>query len=89
LHLRPHTPHQIKSMELLLVRCESGGEGDASYAENETLLKWDLMDGAPVRGESIPVRTFLSNVEPGLQLCPSASQVRRQAGTLTGEQPQP
>ncbi|KAG4909314.1 hypothetical protein JHK87_055430 [Glycine soja] len=31
--------------------------------ETETLSKFDLMNGVPVRGESIPVRLFLSPYE--------------------------
>ena len=27
-----------------------------SYNESETIAKYEIMDGAPVRGESIPVR---------------------------------
>lgn len=30
------------------------------YNESETITKFEIMDGAPVRGESIPIRLFLS-----------------------------
>ena len=33
------------------------------YNENETLTKFEIMDGAPVRGESIPVRLFLGGFD--------------------------
>eukprot|EP00249_Psilotum_nudum_P010691 c22701_g2_i1 orf=267-1163(+) len=51
---------KIKHMELEIRRRESTGSGPNTYAETETLAKFELMDGAPVRGESIPIRLFLS-----------------------------
>ena len=32
------------------------GSGSASHHEMETLAKFEIMDGAPVRGENIPIR---------------------------------
>ncbi|KAG6678640.1 hypothetical protein I3842_14G091300 [Carya illinoinensis] len=54
---------KIKNMELEIRRRESTGSGPNTYVETETLAKFELMDGAPVRGESIPVRLFLSPYE--------------------------
>ncbi|KAL7226316.1 hypothetical protein ACSBR1_021432 [Camellia fascicularis] len=54
---------KIKNMELEIRRRESTGAGPNTYVETETLAKYELMDGAPVRGESIPVRLFLSPYE--------------------------
>lgn len=50
---------KIKYMEIALQRRESTGTGPNSYSESETLTKFEIMDGCPVRGESIPVRLFL------------------------------
>jgi len=50
---------KIKYMELALVKRESTGTPPNVYTETETLTKFEIMDGAPVRGESIPVRLFL------------------------------
>ncbi|XP_012843239.1 PREDICTED: vacuolar protein sorting-associated protein 26A isoform X2 [Erythranthe guttata] len=44
-------------------RRESTGSGANTHVETETLAKFELMDGAPVRGESIPIRLFLSPYE--------------------------
>ena len=33
------------------------------YNESETLTKFEIMDGAPVKGESIPVRLFLGHFD--------------------------
>ncbi|XVF04952.1 hypothetical protein REPUB_Repub05bG0128300 [Reevesia pubescens] len=54
---------KLKNMELEIRRRESTGSGPNTYVETETLAKFELMDGAPVRGESIPIRLFLSPYE--------------------------
>lgn len=54
---------KIKYMELVLIKRESTkgiGPGNA-FNESENVGKFELMDGAPVRGESIPIRMFLGN----------------------------
>lgn len=51
---------KIKNMDLEIRRRESTGSGANTHVETETLAKFELMDGAPVRGESIPIRLFLS-----------------------------
>ena len=43
-------------MELEIRRREVTGTGGAKRTEVETLGKYEIMDGAPVRGESIPIR---------------------------------
>ena len=47
---------KIKHMEVEIRRRESAGGGSNTYNESETLAKYEVMDGAPVRGESVPVR---------------------------------
>nr|GLL23178.1 vacuolar protein sorting-associated protein 26A [Ipomoea trifida] len=54
---------KIKNMDLEIRRRESTGSGATAHVETETLAKFELMDGAPVRGESIPIRLFLSPYE--------------------------
>ena len=51
---------KIKHMELEIRRRESAGGGANTYNESETIAKYEVMDGAPVRGESVPVRLFLA-----------------------------
>jgi len=51
---------KIKHMEIAIIRRESTGSGPNLYNESETITKFECMDGAPVRGESIPIRMFLS-----------------------------
>ncbi|RZC16306.1 Vacuolar protein sorting-associated protein 26A [Glycine soja] len=54
---------KIKNMDLEIRRRESTGSGTNTHVETETLAKFELMDGAPVRGESIPIRLFLGPYE--------------------------
>lgn len=51
---------KIKHMELVVIKRESTGNGQNMYNESENITKFEIMDGAPVRGESIPVRLYLS-----------------------------
>ncbi|CAK4730538.1 unnamed protein product [Aphanomyces euteiches] len=54
---------KIKHMELAIVRREiSGMGGSDKHTESETMTKFEIMDGAPVKGESIPVRLYLGSV---------------------------
>jgi len=62
---------KIKHMEIALIKRESTGSGPNLYSENKTLTKFEIMDGAPVRGESIPVRIFLG----GFDLTPTYRNV--------------
>jgi len=51
---------KIKHMEVVIIKRESTGSGPNTYNESENISKFEIMDGAPVRGESIPVRLFLA-----------------------------
>jgi len=62
---------RIKHMELCLVKRETSGQPPNIYNESETLTRFELMDGAPVKGESIPVRLFLRHFD----LCPTYRNV--------------
>jgi len=54
---------KIRYIEMSLIRRETTGSGPNLYNENETLTKFEIMDGAPVRGETIPIRLFLAPFE--------------------------
>lgn len=56
---------KIKHMEVVIIKREScgSGAGPHTYNESENISKYEIMDGAPVRGESIPIRLFLSPYE--------------------------
>lgn len=41
---------KIKHMELAVIRREAAGSGPNVYNESETVTKFEVMDGAPVRG---------------------------------------
>lgn len=51
-------------MELSVVRKETFGNQNAqSKTESETLVKFEVMDGCPVKGEVIPIRMYMIGVE--------------------------
>jgi vacuolar protein sorting-associated protein 26 len=54
---------KIKHMEVAIMKRESTGTGVNQINENETVAKFEIMDGAPVRGESIPIRLFLGGFD--------------------------
>lgn len=54
---------KIKHMELSIIRRETTGAAPNQYNESETITKFEIMDGAPVRGETIPIRLFLGGFE--------------------------
>jgi vacuolar protein sorting-associated protein 26 len=54
---------KIKHMELAVIRRETCGSGSNTYNESENIVKYELMDGAPVKGECVPIRLFLSSLD--------------------------
>ncbi|KAJ4947104.1 hypothetical protein JOQ06_009146 [Pogonophryne albipinna] len=69
---------KIQHMELQLIKKEITGIGPSTTTETETVAKYEIMDGAPVKGESIPIRLFLAGalaaiVARPLTACPCSS----------------
>lgn len=62
---------KIKHMQLDIIRSETTGTGANASNESETLSKFEIMDGAPVRTDCIPVRFYLG----GLDLTPTYKNV--------------
>lgn len=54
---------KIKHMEISIIKRETTGSSPNTFTENETVAKYEIMDGAPVRGESIPIRVFLAGYD--------------------------
>lgn len=46
-------------MEIDIIKRETTGMGPNVYHENDTIAKYEIMDGAPVRGEPLSVSFFL------------------------------
>ncbi|KAI9477857.1 MAG: vacuolar protein sorting-associated protein 26-domain-containing protein [Benjaminiella poitrasii] len=68
---------KIKTMELSIIRRETTGALPNVYNESETITKFEIMDGAPVRGETIPIRLFLG----GFELTPTFRDVNKRFST--------
>ncbi|XP_068154786.1 vacuolar protein sorting-associated protein 26 [Drosophila tropicalis] len=64
---------KIKHMEIAIIKRESTGTGPNIFNENETIAKYEIMDGAPVKGESIPIRVFLA----GYNLTPTMRDINK------------
>jgi len=54
---------KIKHMQLDVMKKELVGTGQNQLTETETVCKFEVMDGAPVKGEVIPVRLFLASAD--------------------------
>ena len=50
-------------MELSIIRKETVGANANAVTEQETLSKFEIMDGAPVKGELVPVRFYLASTD--------------------------
>ncbi|KXN69210.1 putative PEP8-vacuolar protein sorting/targeting protein [Conidiobolus coronatus NRRL 28638] len=68
---------KIKHMELSIIRRETTGSAPNQYNESETVTKYEIMDGAPVRGETIPIRLFMG----GFELTPTYRDVNKKFST--------
>lgn len=64
---------KIKHMEMAIIKKETSGTPPNIYTENEQIAKYEIMDGAPVRGESIPIRLFLA----GYDLTPTMKDINK------------
>lgn len=60
---------KIKHMELSLITRESSGVQPSNYLIDSTVIRYEIMDGSPVKGETIPIRLFLG----GYDLTPDMS----------------
>lgn len=67
---------KLKHMELEIRRRETVGGGSSARVETETVAKYEIMDGAPAKGEVIPIRLHLSPYE----LTPSYPNVHNKFG---------
>merc|ERR1712070_593383 len=63
---------KIKHMELDIIRRETCGSGNQQIVDNQTITKFEIMDGAPVRAECVPVRLYLA----GNELTPTYKNVQ-------------
>jgi vacuolar protein sorting-associated protein 26 len=68
---------KIKHMELSIIRRDTTGSAPNQYNESETVTKYEIMDGAPVRGETIPIRLFMG----GFELTPTYRDVNKKFST--------
>lgn len=70
---------KIKHMELSLIRRETVGSAPNQVTDSETVVRFEIMDGAPVKDETIPIRLFLN----GFDLVPTYKDVNKKFSTRT------
>lgn len=64
---------KIKHMELAIIKRELSGNTPSLFQDSDTIAKFEIMDGAPVKGESIPIRLFLA----GYDLTPTMKDINK------------
>ncbi|ABN68432.2 predicted protein [Scheffersomyces stipitis CBS 6054] len=70
---------KIKHMELSLIRRETVGAPPNQITDSETVVRFEIMDGAPVKGETIPIRLFLG----GFDLTPTYRDINKKFSART------
>lgn len=70
---------KIKHMELSLIRRETVGAPPNQITDSTTVVRFEIMDGAPVKGETIPIRLFLG----GFDLTPTYKDVNKKFSSRT------
>lgn len=70
---------KLKTMEISLIRKETSGIGSNTVNESEVIVRYETMDGTPVRGEQIPIRMHLS----GYDLVPTMKDINKKFSVRT------
>jgi len=68
---------KIKHMEMQILKKESSGAGPQVITENDVIAQFEIMDGAPVKGETIPVRIFLKPLALKSKVTPTMLAVHK------------
>lgn len=64
---------KVQRMEVSIIRRETIGTSPNQYSNSETITRFQIMDGNPNRGETIPLRMFLN----GYALTPTFRDVNK------------
>ena len=65
---------EIDIGEVSIIRKETIGYAGTQHTEQETLKKFEVIDGSPISGEIVPMRLYLTAVEPW-KLTPTCENV--------------
>lgn len=68
---------KIKHMEMQILKRESTGSGAQMYNESEVITQYEIMDGAPIKGETIPIRLFLKPFAQKNLLTPTYKSIHK------------
>lgn len=70
---------KLRLMEISIVRKETSGKAPNLVSESQVITKYEVMDGAPVKGEQIPIRMHLG----GFNLIPTMKDVNHKFSVRT------
>ena len=73
---------KINHMDTEIIQKEYCGKGEKEVVESETIAKFEIMDGMPVKDEIIPVRLYLKPYE----LTPTFDNVMKLFSVKVGEE---
>ena len=73
---------KINHMDIEIIQKEYCGKGEKEVVESETIAKFEIMDGMPVKDEIIPVRLYLKPYE----LTPTFDNVMKLFSVKVGEE---
>jgi len=68
---------KIKHMEMQILKRESTGSGAQMCNESEVITQYEIMDGAPMKGETIPIRLFLKPFAKKNTLTPTYKAIHK------------
>jgi len=68
---------KIKHMEMQILKKESTGSGPSVLNDNEVITQFEIMDGAPIKGETIPVRLHLKPFAKKGKLTPTQRAIHK------------
>jgi len=68
---------KIKHMEMQILKKETTGAGPQVINESEVITQFEIMDGAPIKGETIPVRIHLKPFAQKGKLTPTYMAIHK------------
>jgi len=68
---------KIKHMEMQILKKESTGTGSQVVNDSEVITQFEIMDGAPIKGETIPVRLHLKPFAQKGKLTPTQLAIHK------------
>lgn len=75
---------KIKHMEVVIIKRESTGSGPNAYNESENIAKFEIMDGAPVRGQYLDHSSMIHTLSLIVRQINSVHSIKRMKASING-----